>query len=599
MASIDTLDTEPAKKRVKWDDLKKALGVFRYIGPYRYTYLIGIVFLIFSTIASLLLPFLISELVAAAEDKSTYFSSVNQVVMALVGILVVQAIFSYGRVYAFYYVTTKTTADVRTDIYDRIISLPVGFFENKRVGELISRITSDVSKLEETLSLSLAEFFRQVATLIIGPVFLLMYSVKLTLLMLATFPFIVIILVVFGKFIRKLSKTTQDTLAETNTVVDETFHAVNTVKAFTNEAYESQRYSHSMQAVIDISLRLAKYRGAFISSLVFGLFGGIILVMWYGATLVQAGTMEVSQLMGFVLYTIFVGGALAGMGELYAKIQSTVGGTERLLEIINEPAELDFKSGAQHLQKFTSGHIKFDNVVFRYPSRPDVTVLKGISFEIKNGEKIALVGPSGAGKSTITQLLLGYYHIADGRISINNKDLDDYALLHLRYNIGIVPQDITLFGGTIGENIAYGKPGASKDAIIDAAKKANAWDFISTFPDGLDTVVGERGVKLSGGQKQRVAIARTILKDPAILILDEATSSLDAESEQLVQQALEALMKDRTSIVIAHRLSTIRKVDKILVINEGQIQESGTHAELAANPEGLYNHLLKLQFAED
>lgn len=575
------------------------MGVFRYIGPYKWIYAAGIGFLIISTIASLLLPFLISELVAAAEDKSTYFGSLEQVIVALIAILVVQAIFSYGRVYTFYYVTTKTTADVRTDIYDRIISLPVGFFENKRVGELISRITSDVSKLEETLSLSLAEFFRQVATLVIGPIFLLWYSGTLTLLMLATFPLIVIILVVFGKFIRKLSKTAQDTLAETNTVVDETFHAVNTVKAFTNEQYESNRYRSSMDSVIDVSLRLAKYRGAFISALVLGLFGGIILVMWYGALLVQQGEMEVNQLMGFVLYTIFVGGALAGMGELYAKIQSTIGGTERLLEIINEPSELDFKTGAQHLQKFQSGNIVFEKVQFRYPSRPDVEVLKGISFEIKNGEKIALVGPSGAGKSTITQLLLGYYHIANGRITINNSDIDDYALLHLRYNIGIVPQDITLFGGTIRENIAYGKPGATDEEIQNAARKANAWDFINQFPDGLDTVVGERGVKLSGGQKQRVAIARTILKDPAILILDEATSSLDAESELLVQQALETLMKDRTSIVIAHRLSTIRKVDRILVINEGHIQESGTHAELAARPDGLYNHLLKLQFAEE
>lgn len=597
--AVDAPVTEPAKKRITWDDMKKALGVFRYIGPYRYIYAAGIGFLIVSTVASLLLPFLISELVAAAELKSEYFASVDEVVLALIGVLVVQAVFSYGRVYTFYYVTTKTTADVRTDIYDRIISLPVGFFENKRVGELISRITSDVSKLEETLSLSLAEFFRQIATLIIGPIFLLWYSPTLTLLMLATFPLIVIILVVFGKFIRKLSKKAQDTLAETNTVVDETFHAVNTVKAFTNEQYESNRYRRSMDGVIAVSLTLAKYRGAFISSLVLGLFGGIILVMWYGALLVQQGEMEVNQLMGFVLYTIFVGGALAGMGELYAKIQSTIGGTERLLEIINEPAELDFKTGAALLQKLPSGNIVFDAVQFRYPSRPDVEVLKGISFEIKNGEKIALVGPSGAGKSTITQLLLGYYHINSGRISINSKDLDDYALLHLRYNIGIVPQDITLFGGTIRDNIAYGKPGASDEEIITAAQQANAWHFISQFPDGLDTLVGERGVKLSGGQKQRVAIARTILKDPVILILDEATSSLDAESELLVQQALETLMQDRTTIVIAHRLSTIRKVDRILVINEGHIAESGTHAELAAKEEGLYNHLLKLQFAEE
>lgn len=596
-------EQQEQKKRIGLSDLKAAKEILQYVAPYKRIYILGLAFLVCSTLAALVIPFLLSQLVDVVNGQSRYFSSLTTLMLVVFISIVVQSLFSFGRVYTFHYVTIRTVADLRKTIYNKVLGLPIPFFEERRVGELISRITSDVSKLEETLSLSLAEFLRQIVTLTIGPAFLFFFSVRLTLLMLAVFPVMVLLMVSFGRFIRKLSKQNQDMLADTNIIVDESFHGINTVKAYTNEHYESTRYNRSITDVIQVGLKLAKYRGAFISTLILSMFGSIILILWYGGTLViennlhpQPGGFTTGSLTGFVFYTIFIGGALAGMGDLYAKIQSTLGGTERLLDIIHERSEVPTTDTSSDLHKFETGSITFEDLSFTYPTRPDVTVLKHLSFDIRNGEQIALVGPSGAGKSTITQLLLGFYPVDEGHILINDKPYTDYRLQELRFNIGIVPQEISLFGGTIGENIAYGKIDATEAEIIEAAKKANAWDFISTFPDSLDTIVGERGVKLSGGQKQRVAIARAILKDPAILILDEATSSLDAESEILVQEALDKLMANRTTIVIAHRLSTIRKVDRILVINDGEIIESGSHDELVQNDEGLYNYLLKLQF---
>lgn len=598
MSTTDTETTEQdtKKKRIKLSDLKTSAEILKFVSPYKWVYLLGLTFLLVSTLSSMLIPFLLSQLIDVIGGESQYFQDLDILMFSLLGLVVFQSLFSFGRVYTFNYVTVHTIADLRRKIYDKVLSLPLPFFEERRVGELISRITSDVSKLEETLSLSLAEFLRQVVTLTIGPAFLFFFSVKLTLLMLAIVPLMVVLLVIFGRFIRNISKEAQDKLANTNIVVDETFHAIQVVKAYTNELFEIGRYSKSIKDVIGVSMRLAVFRGLFISSIIIGLFGSIILILWYGATLKMDGVLTTGELTGFVFYTIFIGGALAGMGDLYAKIQSTLGGTERLLDIIHEDSELTIRPLPNSFKKFEQGKITFNRVSFEYPTRPDVRVLKDIDFTINNGEKVALVGPSGAGKSTITQLMLGFYQASEGVIEINNRPAGEYNLQELRYNMGIVPQDVTLFGGTIGENISYGKPGAAEADIIEAAKKANAWDFISSFPDGLNTIVGERGVKLSGGQKQRVAIARAILKDPTILILDEATSSLDAESEVLVQEALEELMKNRTTIIIAHRLSTIRKADRILVLNDGRIEETGDHDTLAANPDGLYFHLLKLQF---
>jgi ABC-type multidrug transport system fused ATPase/permease subunit len=392
---------------------------------------------------------------------------------------------------------------------------------------------------------------------------------------------------IFGKFIRRLSKKTQDELAAANVIVEETLQSINTVKSFVGEAYEVNRYGKGLEKVVHVALAAAKYRGAFISFIIFALFGGIVGVMWYGASLVASGEMSVGELVSFVLYTTFIGGSIAGLGDIYSQLQKAIGSSERVVELLEEEEEV---ASGEPIGKF-KGDIEFDAVGFHYPTRPEVGVLQGLSFQIQSGEKVALVGPSGAGKSTIIQLLLRFYEATKGQIRIDGKPLTHWELASLRSKIGIVPQEVLLFGGSIRENIAYAKPGATEEEIITAAKKANAWQFISQFP-------GERGIKLSGGQRQRVAIARAILKDPAILILDEATSSLDAESEALVQEALNELMKGRTTLIIAHRLATIRKVDRIYVLAEGKIVEQGNHQELVQDTSGIYANLVRLQFAD-
>ncbi|UII28154.1 ATP-binding cassette domain-containing protein [Fulvivirga maritima] len=592
---------EGEKRKLDKKNFAKLIRVFRYILPYKSTFIFGMVCLFFSSTTLLGFPYFAGKLIDIADGKpwvivpgkDWVITSIGEVTLILIGILFVQSIFSFFRVYLFALVNERSMADLRQDLFSKILMLPIKFFDNRRVGELISRITSDVSLLQDTFSITLAELFRQMASLIIGTVIIAVIAPKLTLFMICTFPIVVIAALVFGKFIRNLSKSTQDKLAETNVIVEETIHAVNTVKAFNNEIFEINRYTKKVNETVNIALKTAKYRGMLISFIIFALLGALVAIMWYGATLVQNGHMSVGDLMTFVLYTAFIGGSLAGLGEVFSQIQRAIGASERVIEIINETPEN--RNGIANEQKL-KGNIIYDNVTFAYPGRKEIDILKGMSLTIKEGQKIALVGPSGAGKSTIIQLLMRFYNINSGNILIDNKPYTEYDLAYYRSNLGIVPQEVMLFGGSIKENIAYAKPGATDEEIKNAAEKANALEFIENFPEKFDTLVGDRGIKLSGGQRQRIAIARAILKDPSILILDEATSALDAESEVLVQEALDKLMEGRTTIMIAHRLSTIRKADNIFVIKNGNIVESGTHEELSTYEKGIYSHLLSLQF---
>ncbi|GAB3040202.1 ABC transporter ATP-binding protein [Spirosoma pulveris] len=585
--------SEEDKKKISREGFKKALSIFQFVKPYRLQYIIGFVFLILSTGTTMSFGLLIGQITSVIQGKSAF--TLNQVTLFFVGVLVAQAIFSFFRIYFFSQVSERAMADVRRAAYSKIITLPIPFFEQRRVGELTSRISADISQLQDVLTLTVAELFRQVGTLTIGTAIIFYVSWKLTLFMLATFPVIIVAAMVFGRFIRKLSKQAQDLLAHANIIVEETLQSVNVVKAFTNEKLEINRYGTALERVVNTALRAARFRGVFVSFVIFALFGGIIGVVWYGGSLVISNEMPFADLLTFIVYTTFIGGSVAGMGDLYAQLQKTIGASERILEILEEPSEVD---ATEETPLFVPvlGNVQFNDVRFSYPSRPDVPVLKGITLNVAAGRKIALVGQSGAGKSTIVQLLMRYYPIGGGQVTVDGRDLSGFNVTELRKNIAVVPQEVMLFGGTILENIQYGKPGASEAEVREAARKANALQFIDSFPESLQTIVGERGVKLSGGQRQRIAIARAILKDPAILILDEATSSLDAESERLVQEALDILMQNRTTIIIAHRLATIRKVDMIYVMREGQIAEAGTHDELATQEDGIYANLVKLQF---
>lgn len=421
-------------------------------------------------------------------------------------------------------------------------------------------------------------------------------SFKLTLFMLAVVPPMALFAFFTGRAVRRYSKKVQSQIAESNTIVEETLQGIQNVKAFTNELFEIKRYSQKTDEAARAGIKGGKYQAA-LSFIVLGFFIAMGLVIWRGAILIAKGEMEAGQLFSFVIYSGFIAGNVSGMASVYTRLQRTIGAAEKLLLLLDEPTEKIDETYIPHPAYLLHGQISFENVGFNYPSRAEVTVLKDVTFSISPGQEVAFVGPSGAGKSTLMSLLLNFYKPSGGKILFDGRDSLSFPITSIRKQMAIVMQDVFLFGGTVRENIAYGKPGAEEEEIISAAIQANAWDFIQSFPEKLDTIVGERGVQLSGGQRQRIAIARAVLKNPTILILDEATSSLDSESERLVQEALEKLMQGRTSLVIAHRLATVRNADKIIVLESGRIVEQGTHADLILNENGLYKTLTELQFS--
>lgn len=591
-----SLDKSAEKKPITLDRLKSSLRLFSYILPYRWAFILGMIFLSAGSLIFLGIMTIPGEMLNIIGGESEYNLNLNSLFILLVAMLALQSIFSYFRVRLFTLVSEKSMASLREDLYKSLISLGIPFMEKRRVGELTSRITNDVTQVQGVISVTLAEFFRQIITLIFGIFFIIFKMPNLALTMLATFPVVVVLAMYFGRHIRQLMRKRQDQLASTNVVVEETMQSVQTVKAYTNEWFELKRYVGELKDVVRIAIKAAHMRGLFISFIIFVMFGALFFIMWRAALLVQAGIMPQGDLVNFVVFTGLIGASIASLGSFYTELVSAVGATERIQDILDEEAEVEVTEPTSQPKLKIQGQIEYRQVEFSYPTRKDVPVLKGIQFEVLKGQKVALVGSSGAGKSTLLQLLLQFYQVDNGEIRVDGKNIQEYDLLDFRSNIGLVPQEILLFGGSIRENIAYGNTFAGEEEIIEAARQANAWDFISSFPEGLDTIVGERGVKLSGGQRQRIAIARAILKDPAILLLDEATSSLDAESEKLVQEALNKLMEDRTSIIIAHRLATIRNVDCIYVLDQGKIIESGTHEELSLKEDGAYSTLAKLQF---
>ncbi|NNC84433.1 MAG: ATP-binding cassette domain-containing protein [Bacteroidia bacterium] len=587
-------DSNLPKSKINKQNLSKAFRIFSYMEKFKWQFFLGMLFLFLTSAVALVFPWLLGRMVDSA--KAVLFEEIDKIALMLLAIFVAQAFFSFFRIYLFSYVTEYTILKLRQDVYQHLIQLPMSFFNTRRVGELNSRISADITQIQETFTTTIAEFLRQ-AILIVGGITIISFmSGKLTLFMLSMLPIIIVIAIFLGRYVRKISNEVQDRIADSNTIVEETLQGIATVKAFANEFFEVFRYNKSTEAIIEKTLLSARVRGFFASFIILCLFGSIVAVIWFAVRMVQSGELEEGQMFSFFLYTAFVAASIGGISEMYAQIQKSIGSIERVFEILDEDNEHISLSEEIQLPNRLNGQIDFNNITFQYPVREDLTVLKEINLDIKPGERIALVGSSGAGKSTIANLILRFYEPSNGQLLFDGKDAGEYDITALRQQMAVVPQDVLLFGGSIKENIAYGKPNATFEEIESAASKAHATEFIDSFPDKYETIVGERGITLSGGQRQRIAIARAILKDPAILILDEATSSLDSQSEKLVQKALDELMQNRTSIVIAHRLSTIRNVDKIVVLENGKILETGTHEELINNPNGKYYHLSKLQF---
>jgi ATP-binding cassette subfamily B protein len=599
-SSKDTADL-PTPKLSK-QSLNQATELFNYLSPYKTKFFLALLAMVITSLLGLVFPFVTGQLVDSAlqDSSSGWFSDIDTIALTLILAIALQAIFSFFQSVWFVEVGERALSDLRMDTYARLIQLPMSFLSNRRVGELNSRLSADLTQIQDTLNTSLSQLLRQLATMVGGIALIATMSLKLTLVMISSFPILVLLAVFIGRKIRKMSKKAQDILADSNTIVEETLQGVLNVKAFANEGYEINRFNSRIHRYVDSVVKVARYRGAFVSFIIFGLFGAIILVLWYGSKLVQSGEITIGDLTAFLLYTTFIGAAMGSFADLFSQIQKALGATERVFEILKQTPEtlslepISSKTTFRN-DRLIDGHVVFDDVSFHYPGRENL-VLKHIDFQVQPGERIALVGPSGSGKSTLLNLLQLFYPIEQGQVYIDNKPIDSYELSTLRKQMAIVPQDILLFGGSIEENIAYGSPGASAEQIQSAAKQAHAHEFISMFPEGYKTLVGERGVKLSGGQRQRIAIARAILSNPAILLLDEATSSLDSESEKLVQDALEHLMEGRTSFIIAHRLSTIKTCDNIVVIKDGEVFESGTHLELLEKENGLYRMLSELQF---
>jgi ABC-type multidrug transport system fused ATPase/permease subunit len=597
---------EVKRPKLNKDSIRKAKGIFQYLRPYALLYFVGWLFLVLSTTAGLLFPYLMGKLLGSTVSPSDVavptgfltLTSVTSVAIALFILFGFQALFSFFRVVIFNNVTENSLRDLRNDAFSKMVFMPMDFFNTNKVGELTSRVSSDITQIQETLRTTIAEFFRQIVIIVGGISFLFFISWKLALIMLATVPVMALIAVFFGRYIRRLSKEAQNFSANSNAIVEEALTGIANVKAFTNEYFNINRFRKNTQEMRDLNVRSGVWRGLFVSFIIFCLFGAIVFIVWQGLLMTQGAHPELSKegFYQFVLFTIMMGASVGSLPDLYANIQKAIGATENLMDIVNGQSELDLHPGTKK-NKIT-GEIEFKDVKFSYPQRNDMEVLKSVSFNIQPNQTFAIVGASGSGKTTITNLLLGFYKSDVGQVLVDGVSVNDYDLNHLRENMAIVPQEVMLFSGTIQENIRFGQTESTDEQVVVAAQQANAWEFIESFPDGMQTEVGDRGIQLSGGQKQRVAIARALLKNPSILILDEATSALDSESEKLVQDALQNLMKNRTSLVIAHRLATIRKVDKILVMQNGEIVETGTHQELM-QLKGNYANLVSLQLLDN
>ena len=584
-------------ERPKGKSLKPLRSLLPFILAYRGVMVFALLALLVASAAMLALPVALRYLIDngfANNDVGT----INRYFGWFFAAAAVFGGFAALRYYLVSWLGERVVADIRTRVYDRVIRMDPTFFETTRTGEVLSRLTADTTLVQSVSGVSLSIALRTTVNLVGGLVMLALTSVQLTVYIMLGIPVVILPMIVVGRRIRSQSRDTQDRVADTSSLADETLNAIQTVQSFTLEPLQSERYGHAVADSFKAAVRRVRTRAFLTAMGITMVFGAITIILWAGSRAVLAGAMSGGELAQFLMYSVFVGSSAAALSEVWGEVQRGAGAMERLSELLVATPTIRAPENPLALPARVQGSIAFKNLRFHYPSRPDKPALEDFSLEIAAGETVAFVGPSGAGKSTSFQMLLRFYDPQAGHVEIDGIDIARLSPAELRRQIALVPQETVLFGDSARENIRYGRPGASDFEVEQAAVAAAADEFITALPEGYDTFLGERGTRLSGGQRQRVAIARAILKDPPILLLDEATSSLDAESERLVQLALEHLMQNRTTLVIAHRLATVKKVDRIVVIDQGRIVAIGNHDELMKSSE-LYARLAKLQFGDE
>lgn len=602
MAKKEIAKDELPKAKLSKQNFKKSLRLFKYINKSKWIFSLGMFFVVATAVIGLYFPVMAGKMFGylgqTGMAADIFKDSVTGTGIELFILLILQGVVSFGRVFTFSLVTENILKGLRVDAFNKLVQMPMSFYSKNQVADLSSRLSTDINVISEAFTVNIAEVIRQ--TIVgIGGLILLVYFTKwkVAIWFIIIIPPITVIAILYGRKIRKYSKGLQEKIAEAGVVVSEALTGITSVKSFTNEKLEINKFDKITTEIRQFGIKYGLMRGAFFAFIITCVFGAIFFILYKMLLLINAKELSSENFGIFMMLSLFVAASLGGLPEQLASIQRALGATDRVFDLIddtNEKIDLEYQTNLN--KNRVKGDLEFKNIKFTYPTRPDFEVLKDVSFSAKAGQTVALVGSSGSGKSTLASMTLRFYEPNAGEYLIDGKKSTEYELTELRDQMAIVPQDVLLFGGTIRDNILYGKPNATEAEVIEAAKQANAYDFIMSFPDKFETLVGDRGIQLSGGQRQRVAIARAVLKNPSILILDEATSSLDSESERLVQEALDKLMIGRTSIVIAHRLSTIRNADKIVVLQKGEVVEMGTHQELMTSTSGLYQKLSKLQY---
>lgn len=583
-------ETNSQTRESLWPSLKR---IFRLSKPYRTRFYIATFLALVASAVGLSVPLGLKALLDAVFQTGDT-ALLNLIALVLLGLFILQAFLSFGSSYWLEWVGERVVTDLRKQLYEHLHRLGFRFFANCRLGEITSRLTNDVASIRTALTDAVPNSITTTFSLLGAVLLMMLLNWRLSLIVFITVPFVTLLTRYFGNKIRKLARGVQDDLAESTAIAEDALGAIRIVKAFAREVFEVGRYSNAVENLFERSRRKILLSSLFWSGISMLFMTTLVVIFWYGGREVLADRLTPGDLVAFIFYAFSIARSISQISRLYTSINSAVGASDRIFDLLDEMPEVQDQLGAKPLP-LVDGNVKFRGVMFAYEDNR--YVLNNISFEVEAGQTIAVVGPSGAGKTTLVNLIPRFFDPQQGLICIDGTDIKTVQKKSLRRQIAIVPQEVHLFGSSIRDNIRYGKLEATDREIEQAARDANAWEFIQKFSQGLDAMIGEKGVKLSGGQRQRLAIARALLKNPRILLLDEATSSLDSESEAQVQEALERLMENRTSFVIAHRLSTVQNADRILVLNEGEIVQDGTHDELI-NRDGLYKHLYDLQFRD-